>query len=266
MEIQFERQSPSRRVGLSSPALQTLNGDLTFIMKKYLNKEWLEQKYVAEKMSINDIVVKFGYSIGTIHRHLRKHGIRIRTRSEAGIQAGKTGEENSRWSGGVASDPEWLRRKYWVEKMTVREMALASGCNEHTIYRHMKHYGVPLGVPPQHMRGELSHNWKGGRKISYHGYVEIYTPDHPSSHMRYMKEHRLVMEEHLGRILEPNEIVHHVNGIKTDNRIENLRLSTFREHSKKHITEKYGKAKTLDEILPIIDSMISMLDEVLDET
>lgn len=68
-------------------------------------------------------------------------------------------------------------------------------------------------------------NWKGGRIYHRNGYVLIRRPDHPNAYRDgYILEHRLVMSEVLGRPLESWEIVHHENGIKDDNRIENLEL------------------------------------------
>jgi hypothetical protein len=46
--------------------------------------------------------------------------------------------------------------------------------------------------------------------------------------------HRLIMEEHIGRKLKPTEQVHHINGDKTDNRIENLEIMNTGEHLKLH--------------------------------
>jgi len=66
---------------------------------------------------------------------------------------------------------------------------------------------------------ENNPNWRGGRVKHHAGYLMLHTPDRG-----YVLEHRLVMEQHLGRQLLPNENVHHLNGIKGDNRIENLEL------------------------------------------
>ncbi len=69
-------------------------------------------------------------------------------------------------------------------------------------------------------------NWKGGRNINPHtGYVMIYQKGHPNANkINQVKEHRLVMERFLGRYLTDREVVHHNNGIKTDNRVENLTM------------------------------------------
>ncbi len=84
--------------------------------------------------------------------------------------------------------------------------------------------------------GEGNPAWKGGRIKKGNGYIEIKLhPDdffHPM-HMKggYVREHRLVMAKHLGRNLHPWEVVHHRNGIRDDNRIENLHLATDAGHN-----------------------------------
>lgn len=50
--------------------------------------------------------------------------------------------------------------------------------------------------------------------------------------------HRAIMEEHLGRKLKSDEVVHHINGDKRDNRIGNLQVMTLSEHSRIHRTGK----------------------------
>jgi hypothetical protein len=52
-------------------------------------------------------------------------------------------------------------------------------------------------------------------------------------------EHRLIMEKHLGRILNSDEVIDHINGNKKDNRLSNLRLMSLSEHSRKHMNELY---------------------------
>ena len=83
--------------------------------------------------------------------------------------------------------------------------------------------------------GENNHLWKGGKAI-HNGYIYILKKDHPNATIKgYVKEHRLVMEKHLGRYLTKKEIVHHINGIRNDNRVENLKLlKDGNEHLKEH--------------------------------
>jgi hypothetical protein len=85
-------------------------------------------------------------------------------------------------------------------------------------------------------QGKESPTWKGGRWKDEMGYIRI--PTKPGTD-EYVYEHRLVMEKKLGRKLKPEEIVHHINGIKDDNRPENLDLFPDKSaHVRYHKLEK----------------------------
>jgi hypothetical protein len=87
--------------------------------------------------------------------------------------------------------------------------------------------------------GKKHPNWRGGRIIEPKGYGLIYKPDHPYAHVDgYVRENRLIMEEHIGRYLRPDEDVHHINKNKLDNRPENLELIGHAEHTSYHRNHK----------------------------
>ena len=74
-------------------------------------------------------------------------------------------------------------------------------------------------------KGETSHAWRGGICYDADGYIHCYASTHPCSDVRgYVLQHRLIMEDVIGRRLLSNEHVHHKNGIRSDNRVENLEL------------------------------------------
>ena len=78
-------------------------------------------------------------------------------------------------------------------------------------------------------RGENNGRWKGGISI-YNGYFTM--------NINKTAIHRKIMEEHIGKKLAKEECVHHLNGNKTDNRIENLVIMTNAEHSRHHMKKR----------------------------
>mgnify|MGYP001615383158 CR=1 FL=1 len=86
------------------------------------------------------------------------------------------------------------------------------------------------------LRTNIGHNWKGGQFI-HQGYLVVWKPGHPRATSRghnYVRNAVLVLEEQLGRHLEPHEVAHHVNGIKIDDRPENLVVMLFGAHTAHH--------------------------------
>lgn len=116
------------------------------------------------------------------------------------------------------------------------------GCGESftpsrtTLWRMSK--GIGGYLPGHAHRGANNPRWRGGRFVSENGYIYLLRPEHPNAlktgYIGYVAEHRMVMSESLSRPLLETELVHHKNGIKADNRIDNLVIISRAEHVKEH--------------------------------
>lgn len=106
-----------------------------------------------------------------------------------------------------------------------------SYCTTLCANRHIQSYG------PKHGK------WKGGRIKIKDGYILILKRGHPNATFmsNYVFEHRYVMSKHLGRPLLSSEIVHHKNGIKDDNRLQNLVLTNRADHIREHKPGHWGR-------------------------
>lgn len=127
----------------------------------------------------------------------------------------------------------WARRQGLLDTGTCSEADCNSPvysrerCSLHYQQYRARHNGIMPRLPS-------NPNWYTTKK----GYRARWVSMGSRNRGRQEWEHRVVMEEHLGRALRPNEEVHHINGVRDDNRIENLELWSTRQPKGQRIEDK----------------------------
>jgi len=121
------------------------------------------------------------------------------------------------------------QRVYWRCKCDCGNETIVQG--GHLRYKHTKSCGCQSAK-----RRSEHYNWKGGRQRNRDGYIEVLLDKDDKfypmvNHKGYILEHRLIMAKKLNRLLGKFEFVHHKNGIKDDNQIENLELINNETHA-----------------------------------
>lgn len=72
--------------------------------------------------------------------------------------------------------------------------------------------------------------WKGGRYLNSGGYVMLYAPEHPRAGSNgYVREHIKIWMDNYGPVTQ-GHVIHHLNGVKSDNRLDNLALTPIGKH------------------------------------
>jgi DNA-binding CsgD family transcriptional regulator len=195
--------------------------DVDGIVTMYLDGATLEQ-----------IAARYGAAALTVKRRLIECGIPIRSR---GARDPRAAQASSRRL--TDQQEEDVARRY-VDGELIRDIAASLWVGRKTIDNTLRRQNVQRRdrreaslkrFSDARSEGRRHVNWKGGRHRNDDGYFLVRVdPEDPLAVMRmdrgYVLEHRLVMARHLGRPLESHETVHHKNGRRDDNRIENLEL------------------------------------------
>lgn len=165
--------------------------------------------YALQGLSMKKVAQQLDIAAGTVYNYLKKYGIPTRDNKSTFTMKGRRLSQAQR-----RKISERMRGKC-VTLETRRRMSEAK-----------KIHGI------------------GHKKKRTDGYVAVYYPDHEKSTKDgYVMEHILVMEKAIGRHLTDKECVHHLNGIRNDNRLENLKLMTKSEHTSHHNRERWAKKK-----------------------
>jgi predicted DNA-binding protein (UPF0251 family) len=157
-----------------------------------------------------DLALKYGFNRATILDIARRNGCKMRGQH---YQSGRPKMKTEHLHAEVIR----LRDLGWSQQKIGAEI----GVSQAIVSRALRKLGRPT------FTGAINHgNWKGGKTETSNGYIAVFGGDFPEMQdtQGYTLEHRLVMARHLGRALTNRETVHHINGDRQDNRIENLQL------------------------------------------
>lgn len=240
LEGKFSTPQISKLKGCSSTTVQRFlrrnNVSLYRGRPKYFNWNDLYELYVARSLSADKIAEVKGCGRNTVIRALRARGIPVRP--PINEKAGKI--KKYKW------DYEQLHDLYLKQKMTVVEISKLMGRSKDAIRRALVKLDVKIRNSSE---ARLA---KGPSRHISGGYVVVYCPEK----RRYIAEHILIWEQVHNSKLPKGWVIHHLNGIRNDNRPENLIALS----SQKHRLILAEKAKRIREL----ETKIKLLERVLD--
>lgn len=176
-----------------------------------IDEKILRDLYINQRLTMKQISEVLGVAVGKVFKYMKKYNIESRKYTE-----------------------EWRRRI--SESNKGRSSPLKGTHLSEEAKKKMSDFHKGRYVHPSEFGGHS--------KKRNDGYIYVYCPEHPkSSKDGYRMEHILIMEKHIGRYLKDDEVVHHKNHIRDDNRVENLQVMTFKEHAALHMRERWQKKK-----------------------
>ena len=172
--------------------------------------EKMAERYIGGE-TVSAIAASTNTPVRTVHERLKRFGVHFRSR---GVQKGYVFSKERN---------EKIKRK-------VKGVKRSQETRDRISEAKKSHYDGLNGY--------------GHTKMQSKGYVLAYCPNHPNAHKDgYVMLHTLIMERKIGRYLTQDEVVHHINHVKSDNRITNLELMNKSEHSSMHMKERHSQRR-----------------------
>lgn len=216
----------------------------------YHREEWLREQYIEERRTTSEIAEECGVSTTTITTWMDKHGIERRSRSEAQINEKKK-----------VHNEEWLREQYLEEKRSMRDIGEEVGMTPSGVKKWIDRFGIETRDYADHLRTNPASYYT--RKIGYECVSSRYNIETDRAMV-----HQLVM---IAEGANPAKVfsngryhIHHKNGIKWDNRPENLELKAAKVHGSDHnapdsslVPSGYATELDKDELLVEVRNLIA---------
>lgn len=206
------------------------------LMKKAVN-------YYQQGNSLQETADAFHIGKSTFSRYMRKKRIPRRTMKE--------GVALSHQKTRKSPDLETIKKLYLKEKWSCSKIGKAFGVSSGSIHFHLRRAGIKTRGKNESFveshkgcKRENNSHWKGGRYKTQRGYIKVLMPGHRRADKNgYVMESILIWEQHYKKALSDDWVVHHINGKKDDNQIENLEAMAIKKHCSLHGQKFYPKRK-----------------------
>lgn len=193
---------------------------------KYLSKETLEYYYNEQHYNLKQMLPIIGCKSDiTASKVLRHFGIDTNRNKRTALEKRKGMSD--------ADHRKYLEEEYIWKKRSINSLAEEFGVSHVIITRYLKKYNIPIRNKKE-ADANFQESVKRKNFTIQNGYVAY------RSHNKYIYQHRLVVEQAIGRKLTKNEIVHHRDKNKLNNSITNLILLSNSEHRKLHALLEKG--------------------------